>query len=182
MSALAEQLAARGERYELVVIGGAALLALGFVQRTTRDVDIVAMRGDDGLVSPEPMPAPLREARDRVAADFGITDGWLNTGPRSLLSDGLPEGFMDRLETRRYGESLVVYFASRIDQIHFKLYAAVDQGPGKHESDLQALAPARDELIAAARWTRQLDPSVGFKQILIECLAYFGVEDVDLGA
>ena len=181
MSALAEQLAARGERYELVVIGGAALLALGFVQRTTRDVDIVAMREGGGLVPPEPMPTPLREARDRVAADFGITDGWLNTGPRSLLSDGLPDGFTDRLETRRYGDSLVVHFASRIDQIHFKLYAAVDQGPGKHESDLQALEPTRDELIAAARWTRQLDPSPGFKQILLECLAYFGVEDVDLG-
>lgn len=120
LSALAEQLAARGERYELVVIGGAALLALGFVQRTTRDVDIVAMREGDDLVSPEPLPVPLREARDRVAADFGITEAWLNAGPRSLLTDGLPDGFTERLETRRYGESLAVHFASRLDQIHFQ--------------------------------------------------------------
>jgi hypothetical protein len=182
LSALAEQLAARGERYELVVIGGAALLALGFVRRTTRDVDIVAIREGDGLVAPDPMPPPLREARDRVAADFGIPEAWLNTGPGSFVRDGLPDGFMDRLEPRAYGASLIVHFASRLDQIHFKLYAAVDQGPGKHESDLRTLAPTRDELIAAAQWTRQLDPSAGFRQVLTECLAYFGVEDVDFGA
>lgn len=182
LSALSEQLAARDQRYELVVIGGAALLALGLVVRITRDVDVVAVIEGDRLVAPEPLPAPLREARDRVAADFGISESWLNAGPASLVRDGLPDGFTERLETRAYGAGLVVHFASRLDQIHFKLYAAVDQGPGKHESDLRALAPTRDELIAAARWTRTLDPSEGFKQVLGECLVHFGVEDADLGA
>ena len=41
LSALGEQLAARGEHYELVVIGGAALLALGLVDRVTRDIEDV---------------------------------------------------------------------------------------------------------------------------------------------
>jgi hypothetical protein len=47
LEALGEQLAARGERFELVVIGGSALLALGLVERATRDVDIVALRSGD---------------------------------------------------------------------------------------------------------------------------------------
>ena len=38
LSALGEQLEAAGARFELVVIGGSALAALGLVLRTTRDV------------------------------------------------------------------------------------------------------------------------------------------------
>jgi hypothetical protein len=179
--ALDEQLAARGEHHELVVIGGAALLALGLVDRVTRDIDVVALRQGDVLLAPEPFPVPLSDARDRVAADFQLSASWLNAGPGSLVRDGLPDGFVARLETRIYGAGLTVHFASRRDQIHFKLYAAVDQGPGKHESDLRALEPTRDELIAAALWTRTLDPSPGFEQVLRECLAHFGVEDADGG-
>lgn len=40
-SALGEQLAAAGQRFELVVVGGTGLLALGFIERSTRDVDLV---------------------------------------------------------------------------------------------------------------------------------------------
>jgi hypothetical protein len=78
------------------------------------------------------------------------------------------------------GPALTVSFASRLDQIHFKLYAAVDQGPGKHEQDLHALEPTQDELVAAARWSRTHDPSDGYREMLIQALAFFGVEDADL--
>lgn len=178
--ALGEQLAARGERYELVVIGGSALLALGLAERTTRDVDIVALRSDAGLDSADPLPRGLRAAGDLVARDFGLSTEWLNPGPAGLLTFGLPEGFADRLERREYGAGLVVHLASRYDQIHFKLYAAVDQGPGKHEADLRALAPTEAELIAAARWSRSQDPSEGYAGVLRGALESFGVKDVDL--
>lgn len=74
-------------------------------------------------------------------------------------------------------------FASLVafDQIHFKLYALVDQGVGRHEEDLRALAPTRDELLAAARWTQTHDPSPGFREQLEAALRYLGLEDVDLG-
>jgi hypothetical protein len=75
-----------------------------------------------------------------------------------------------------------VQFASRFDQIHFKLYALVDQGPGRQESDLRQLDPSAQELIAAARWTRTHDPSPGFRDGLERVLRHFGVEGVDLGA
>ncbi len=125
--ALGEHLAARGERFELVVIGGSALLALGLIDRTTRDVDIVALRSGEDLDKADPLPAALREARDLVARDFSLPTGWLNPGPTDLLRFGLPDGFTQRLLRRDYGESLVVYLAARYDQIHFKLYAAADQ-------------------------------------------------------
>jgi hypothetical protein len=164
------------------VIGGSGLLALGFIERATRDIDIVALRADGALDTAKPMPEGLRAARDRVARDFSLPLEWLNADPTALLEFGLPEGFVDRLRRRDYGEGLVVYFASRYDQIHFKLYALVDQGPGKHEEDLRALSPTEDELIAAARWSRSQDPSEGYALILRKVLTHLGVEHAgDLG-
>jgi Nucleotidyltransferase of unknown function (DUF6036) len=181
LAALGEQIAARGERFELVVIGGSALLALGLVERTTKDVDIVALRSDGDLESADPLPDGLVAARDLVARDFSLLPRWLNPGPAKLLEFGLPDGFVDRLERRDYGAGLTVYFASRYDQIHFKLYAAVDEGgPGKHEADLRALDPTEAELIAAARWSRSHDPSSGYAEELRGALEFLGVSDVDL--
>ena len=182
LDALAARLALAGERMELVVIGGAALTILGFVDRPPRDVDIVARIEEGVLVPARPLPAALVEARDLVAADFEASDGWLNAGPSDLLTFGLPEGFVERLESRELGPGLVVHFASRLDQIHFKLYAFVDQGLGRHEEDLRALDPTHAELEAAGIWTRTQDPSEGFQQELIGALRYLGVEDADVGA
>jgi hypothetical protein len=182
LSALGEQLEAAGAAAEIVVIGGSGLIALGMIDRATRDVDIVALREGDRLVSATPLPASLLTARDRVSTDFGLAEDWLNPGPTDLLDFGLPEGFVERLESHRYGDALKVHFASRIDQIHFKLYALVDSGPGRHESDLRALSPTADELLAAASWARTHDPSPGFKGILENVLDYLEVEHGDLGA
>ena len=181
-SALGEQLAARGERVELVVIGGSGLLSLGLISRATRDVDVVALLFGRVLANPRPLPTALIEARDQVARDFDLPEDWLNAAPADLLDFGLPDGFVDRLERRAYGHALIVHLASRFDQIHFKLYAMVDQGAGKHEADLRDLQPTRDELLAAARWTRTHDPSDGFREQLVAALAYLGVEDAGLDA
>lgn len=177
LAALGEQLAQRETRVELVVIGGSALLALGLVHRATRDVDVVALLVSGDVADPRPLPESLLEAAERVRNDFDLPADWLNAAPASLLDFGLPQGFVERLESREYGPALVVHFASRTDQIHFKLYAMVDQGAGKHEADLVALAPTPDELLAAARWTRTHDPSDGFRQELVSALSYLGVED-----
>jgi hypothetical protein len=94
LQALGEQLAARKASYELVVIGGSALQARGLVDRPTRDVDVVARIDAGRLVTAEPLPAPLVEARDRVARDFSLPERWLNADPSDLLRLGLPDGFM----------------------------------------------------------------------------------------
>lgn len=183
LSALGEQLAAAGEHFELVVVGGSGLLALGEIERSTRDVDLVALRYGEELGAAHPLPDPLRRAAARVARDFDLDEGWLNGGPTSLLDFGLPKGFLERLDGRSYGEALTVHFASRYDQIHFKLYAMVDEGgPGKHEQDLRALAPSEAELLAAAHWSRTHDASEAYRETLLQALRHLGVSDAALGA
>ena len=88
---------------------------------------------------------------------------------------------MSRVVTSSYGTALVVHFASRLDQIHFKLFAMVDQGGGRHEADLRALSPTLGELAAAARWSITQDPSPGYRSVLVDALHALGVDDADLG-
>ena len=180
LEALGEQLGQQAHHFGLVVVGGSALLALGLIDRTTLDVDVVALTTPSGLQSPEPLPAPLVLARDRVARDFAVASDWLNTGPAGLLDFGLPDGFLTRTTPVAFGAALTVYFASRVDQIHLKLYAMADQGAGRHEHNLHALQPTPDELVIAARWTLTHDPSEPFLVVLRETLAHLGVVDADL--
>src|SRR5262245_17812207 len=139
LGALADQLQSLGDQQEIVVIGGSALTALGLIKRPTKDVDLLAIANDGELRSAEPLPEALLTARARVARDFDLDENWLNSGPTDLLKWGLPDGFLPRVVTRRYGPALTVHFAGRLDQIHFKLYAMVDQAGGRHEADLRAL-------------------------------------------
>ena len=182
LGALAEQLRSLADQQEIVVIGGSALTALGLVKRATKDVDLLAIAKDGELHSAEPLPGALRVARDRVARDFDLDENWLNGGPTGLLIWGLPDGFLTRIVTRHYGQALAVHFAGRLDQIHFKLYAMVDQAGGRHETDLRALRPSKEELIAAAHWSMTHDPSPGYRTVLKEALSVLGVEDADLGS
>ncbi|HTX10046.1 MAG TPA: DUF6036 family nucleotidyltransferase [Solirubrobacteraceae bacterium] len=92
LGALSEQLAARGQHYELVVVGGSALLAQGLVERTTQDIDVVALRQAGALSKADPFPPELIGARNRVASDFGLPENWLNPGPADLMDFGLPDG------------------------------------------------------------------------------------------
>lgn len=182
-AALSEQLDREGAHWEIVVIGGAALSALGLVSRTTADIDVVGLR-DGALITPaDPLPDSLRSARARVARDFHLDPGWLNAQAADVVRLGLPEGFVGRVETRSHPPGLEVHFASRYDLIHFKLHAVVDRGPGgKHDADLRALEPTDTELLAAGRWAMTHDPSPGFRQILGETLRHFGVGDAGLDA
>ena len=182
LRALGEQLEALGARLELVVIGGAALGFLGLIDRPTSDVDVVAIREGTKLVIAKPLPSILEDAAKRVATDFGLPSNWLNAEPsEELVRLGFPEGFERRLVTRTFGQGLTVLFADRYDQIHFKLYAMVDRGLGRHQQDLEALHPSPEELIAAARWARTHDPSQGFREELAGVLRYLGVpDDADL--
>jgi hypothetical protein len=182
LSALGEQLRALGARLEIVVVGGSALLALGLVRRPTKDIDVLAIAENGELHRADPLPEALQVAAGRVKRDFGLDEDWLNAGPTDLLKWGLPEGFWSRITTRRYEDALTVHFAGRLDQIHFKLYAMVDQAGGRHEADLRSLRPTGHELIAAAKWSVTQDPSPGYRMMLEQALEQLGVQDVDLGA
>ncbi len=185
LRALSEQLDAEGiSRLEMVVCGGAALNILGYVERTTKDVDIIAFvdRNKENsvfLVKASPLKPALVVAAKRVQRDFNLPENWLNDGPASVMDFGLPEGLMDRVETRSYGKNLIVHFLSRYDQIHFKLYAAVDRDRRDvHYSDLVALDPIAEELEEAARWSMTHDSSEGYKEVLKDFLGKIGHTNV----
>jgi hypothetical protein len=177
LAGLGALLASRGQRFELVAVGGSSLMLLGLLRRPTRDLDIVALVESGHYVKATALPEELKEAVQDIGEALGIGPTWLNEGPASLLDFGLPENFAKRVETRRYG-SLTLHIAGRQDQVYFKLYAAVDHGPtSKHFQDLLGLAPTRQELISAARWTLTHDPSEGFRGELLAALADLGVAD-----
>ena len=169
--------------YSLVICGGAALNAMHLIQRTTKDVDIVAlMDSSNQLVDPAPLPEELLVAAKEVADTLNFPQDWLNNGPSSgeggLFRLGLPDGFKGRLIRNYQGENLTVYFVSRLDQIHFKLYAAIDQLGSYHASDLKQLSPSDDELLQAVRWTTTHDPSEGFQVATKLFLREFGYEQL----
>jgi hypothetical protein len=177
LTALGEQLAVARESAHLVVIGGSGLLAIDVVVRSTRDVDILALERHGRLVSADPLPPAIADAAALVARDLGLEPGWLNPGPSSLLELGLPAGFASRLIGRDYGPALRVSFASRIDQIFFKLYAAADRREPRDFADLQQLAPTADELRAGARWARTHNMPGPFDDALARALGDLGLED-----
>ncbi len=174
---------AQTEYVRLVVCGGSALIAMRLRERTTKDVDVVALMNEaHELVSPDPLPEFLLTAANQVARDLGLLEDWLHNGPSrgegGLFQMGLPVGFITRLTEKRYGPRLSVYFIAREDQIHFKLYAAADQRSGAHLNDLIAIKPTAAELETAARWAMTHDVSEGFKMVLQELLNRMGHESV----
>jgi len=174
---------AQTDPVRLVICGGSALIAMSLRRRTTRDMDVVALlSAAQEPISPDPLPDFLLRAADQVSRDLGLFEGWLNNGPSrgegGLFQMGLPEGFVGRLTEKEYGPRLAIYFIGRLDQIHFKLYAAADQRDGTHLNDLKALHPTAAELEAAARWAMTHDGSEGFKMVLKELLTQLGHESV----
>jgi hypothetical protein len=167
----------RATPVNLVVCGGSALILSGLVLRTTQDVDVVALIREGALHTPDPLPPELLQAAREVAEDLNLPATWLNNGPSrgegGLFQMGLPDGFAERLQRIAYSERLAVCFIHRIDQIHFKLYAAADRG-GYHITDLKALDPSSEELVTAARWAMTHDVSDGFVMVLKNLLRGMG--------
>lgn len=153
-----------GTSIDLGICGGAALILTGMIDRTTKDID---------TLFPVPWPPLLSEAVQIVARNYDLSERWINSGPDQITTMGLPDGFKERAEISKFGRSLTVYFASRRDQIFFKVYAAADRG-GYHVEDLLALKPTQEDMLAAGEWCRTHDPSDGFRQILISMFAKLG--------
>jgi hypothetical protein len=181
LRALGDVLGARGYTSDLVLVGGAALLLRGTVSRTTKDGDIVGERLPDGSIARlDHLPPELARAALDVARAYSLADDWLNLGPASLLEGPLPEGFEDRLSLVEFG-ALRLWVAGREDLVALKLWAAADRwpAPGRHMTDLEALAPTPGELRGAAAWTRLRDPSPGYGDLLAAVLGRLGVTEDD---
>lgn len=179
LEALGQLLEAQGHTYTLITVGGGSLLLQRLSVRPTRDLDVIAVGNGEALRKAEVLPTPLLGAARDVGVAAGVGENWLNAGPAGLMDLGLPAGFDERAEVRRFG-GLTLHIASRFDQICFKLYAAVDQAPAsKHLDDLRLLDPTAEELVAAARWSMTHDPSEGYRGQLLALLRMLGVPDAD---
>jgi len=175
LRAIGDLLDRRGHAAAIVIVGGTALNLLGIVSRTTRDVDVIAVGNltegipPSTLLPPDPLPEYLLELIARVARDFGISDDWMNFVAGGQWQTGLPPGFEERVSWQRMG-ALWIGLPGRIDLISLKLYAAADDiGPSsRHFTDLIALDPTSDELVAAADWIGTQDPSPDFSKVVAE--------------
>ena len=147
-------LEARGLRLDAVVVGGAALNLLGFVQRPTKDCDIL---------HPELPPAVTSAARafasTQRAAGLVLDDDWLNNGPASLTAL-LPVGWMDRLQPAFDGRAIRLRSLGRADLLCTKLFALCDRGFDL--GDCVALAPSAHELDQVRPWLEQQDGHPGW--------------------
>ncbi|TVR67643.1 MAG: hypothetical protein EA427_13085 [Spirochaetaceae bacterium] len=128
----------------------------------------------DSWVYAKPFPKPLETAIRDVGRAMGLSladsaeKDWINPGPAILARFGLPEGFENRVEIRKYG-GLVLRLASRFDLIHLKLWAATSSFRGSRRrvdlDDLVALKPALDEWRSAIRWCARLDGRPDFYRL-----------------
>lgn len=75
-TALSEELSRRGERAQLAVTGGAALVLLFNARETTKDVDVFIV---------EPDPPRVREAAAHVARDLDLPEDWLNDAAKGYF-------------------------------------------------------------------------------------------------
>src|SRR3954447_13510191 len=94
--AVGELLAAEKTEIALVVVGGASLNLLGLINRTTQDVDVIALASAPvGIVPallapPDPLPEALQHAILRVSRDFGLAPDWINPAIARQWSQGIP--------------------------------------------------------------------------------------------
>lgn len=174
---LGQRLFQSKQYYEVVAIGGGSLVLLGYIDRATKDLDLIAIMESGRMVSAKPLPKGFLKEIGEVGMALEIGESWINGDPTLLLEAGLPEGFEKRLTVRKY-EGLTIHFAGRFDHICFKLYAAIDQGPtSKHFVDLKQLNPTYNELLQAKKWCLTQDVSLEFSQTLKQVLSVLGVKD-----
>ena len=118
-TALATELARLGERAEMAIAGGAALVLLFDARLTTKDVDAY-------FIAPE--ASLIREAAARVAAELGLPEDWLNDGAKGYFV-GISNG-----ETLYDSSSLVVRAVSAPQLLAMKLAAwrdAIDRADAR---------------------------------------------------
>ena len=173
------------EPVELVSCGGASLNLMGWVSRSTSDVDIICAarvdaKGKVKLQPDKPLPPQFTELVAEVGRELGIKQEWLNFGPAPLVEFGLPSGLERRLKRKRFGRCLTLHLVSRLDQIHLKIYAAMDPKTRleTHLGDLLDLEPTESEAQAAVDWLLSRKASPAFRHKLKQVLDRIGHEKI----
>ena len=142
-----------GERFELIVAGGAAMTLEGFKGQTT-DID---------LMSPKVLPDSIKKGIEHVGRAKKLGAEWLNTSLANMLSKAagsvkLPKYFSEISRTLEVSDNLKIGLISRQALISLKLYATTPSY-SKHTVDLSNLRPSKKEVVEAARFVMSIDGS-----------------------
>lgn len=175
LTALGQLLQAERYSCSIIIVGGASLNLLHLIERSTKDVDVVARAEKKGqrteFVRPDPLPLPLREGILRVARDFGLSEDWMNTQVATQWLHDLPEFLFRDIQWWKYG-SLDVGIVSRSTLIALKLHAAVDSDvESVHYQDVLKLAPTDAELEEARDVVISQDTGREFPRLLDEVIS-----------
>ena len=171
------------EPLNAIVCGGAALIALRLLPRDTKDVDVLALANvidrNCEVLRTDKLPPQVKILVAEIGMEFGIRKDWFNFGASPLIHFGFPQGMTTRLVRKSYGACLTIFFISRFDQVHFKIYAAMDPKDGaRHLGDLLDLKPRENEVSAATSWRLGREVSADFKAVLREVLERIGYERI----
>ena len=148
-----------GKPLTLVIGGGAGLVLTEQIMVGTFDVDVLAVVEGGKLKKPS-WDEAFETARKVIAEEMGLRSDWINAGPAGLV-EKVPKNFKERLlnqATRiQFGDRVTILAISRLDQIYFKTYAALNKEPGmpkqgKHVMDLYELSATVEEILAGVRW------------------------------
>ncbi len=174
---------AEGKPLNVAVCGGSALIAVALVARPTKDVDVVALlrvnQANVEILEVKSLPTDVERLAAEIGTELGIREDWFNFNASPLIAFGFPPNMTSRLIKKSYGICLTVYFISRFDQVHFKIYAAMDPKDGtRHLSDLLDLKPKEHEVRAAVSWLLGRKASAEFKAALCQVLERIGYERI----
>ena len=152
---------ARGLKQDFYICGGAALIALGVVSRSTNDVDLLLPK----------INAEMKAAIAAMAEKLGLSDGWVNNGPDDMV-EYLDQGWRERCTQIFSGQALKVFCLSRQELLNTKLWAACDRIDDV--PDILAMSPSEDELAVARQWVLRCDGASLWAEIVDQCVAHIG--------
>jgi hypothetical protein len=149
LAAFGEYLEERQLTFDVTIIGGAALLSMGLIDRATQDVDCL-----DPTIPDEVLRAADAFASEYTGDGSPLRPDWLNNGPSNLRND-LPQGWRERVATLYRFCGITVRTLGRHDLLLTKLFAFCDRQ--QDEEDCVALAPTAQELLASLEWLDDRD-------------------------
>lgn len=136
--------------FDVVIVGGAAMILHFGASRATRDVDVMVLKGN---------VHHLRAAVSRVATEVGLPSDWLNDGAKGFVGV-LPPEFRTRLQALEYPLAhLHLYALGLPDQVVLKIIALRAQDLEDLELLLPQLSDAdRKEVVAAMHYIGNTRP------------------------
>ena len=162
------------ERFELVVVGGAAMAIEGFKDQT-KDIDVIR---------PEVLPEPIQNGAAHIARIRRRGSGWINCDVSNMLlqtkrSKALPEYFNEISRSIDVAENLKISVIGRQALISLKLYAATPSY-SKHTADMRQLRPNGAEITEAVSFVLSVDDTEVRKDDLGVILKELGFDFNDI--